>query len=74
MKTLRLKKEDAGDRKKWRRGIGVDDPYLGKDQPHLLNSSMLSARGQRGSWMLSKILCIPLAKFLTTFLVVHLNF
>src|SRR6218665_105626 len=28
---------------------------------------LLDARGQSGSWMLSKILCIPLVKFLTTF-------
>src|SRR6218665_3673706 len=36
---------------------------------------LLDSRGQRGSWMPSKIFCIPLAKFLTTFfLVVHLNF
>src|SRR6218665_2336248 len=27
---------------------------------------LLDARGQRGSWMPSKIFCIPLAKFLTT--------
>src|SRR6218665_1031238 len=36
----------------------------------LLNSGvqrLLDARGQRGSWMPSKIFCIPLAKFLTTF-------
>src|SRR6218665_3654114 len=28
---------------------------------------LLDARGQRGSWMPSKIFCIPFAKFLTTF-------
>src|SRR6218665_991674 len=35
---------------------------------------LLDNRGQRGSWMPSKIFCIPFAKFLTIFLVVHLNF
>src|SRR6218665_227879 len=40
-------------------------------QPWALGASgvqrLLDARGQRGSWMPSKIFCIPLAKFLTTF-------
>jgi len=34
-KSLRLKKEDTDDRRKWRKGIRVADPFPGRDYSNL---------------------------------------